>query len=146
MLLLGLPASTEGLPLLEAQLAEIGVLPLTRRLMKSNLELCLPKLDWLRPPEDLTAALIQAFGKELLTGLDLSAGGLPSAFGINTAVQRVALRWDERGADMAVATSVGSVGIGLGQAKPIVFDRPFVFALIHAKTGTLLLQGRVMSP
>lgn len=146
MLLLGLPSSTETLPLLEAQLAEIGVLPLMRRMTRSNLELYLPKLDWLRPPENLKTALIQAFGEGLLTGLDLSAAGLPSTFDIDAAVQRVALRWDEWGADVAVATSIGAVGIGLGQPKPIAFDRPFVFALIHTKTGVPLLQGRVMNP
>jgi serine protease inhibitor len=60
--------------------------------------------------------------------------------------QRVAVRWDEKGADLAAATSVSGVGISLVTVKPIAFDHPFVFAVVERETGLILFQGRVADP
>ena len=93
----------------------------------------------------------------------LEAIGLAPAFGpradfaamsrspirLDQVVHRTALAWDEEGAEAAAATAV----LGVRSAAPLeeppftmTIDRPFLFALRHAPTGTLVLLGLVTDP
>lgn len=145
-LLLGLPVSTQDLPHLEQQLSDPGVPEILARMDFGEHEILLPKIDWLTPSFSLSQALSQLEGGQVLSQLDLSRAGLSGPFNLSSLVQRVAVRWDEKGADLVAATSGAAVGIGLATVKPIALDHPFVFAVVQRQTGLILFQGRVLDP
>lgn len=63
-------------------------------------------------------------------------------------VHRVALSWDEEGAEAAAGTAVvmtKSVSTSVDRFEMNV-DRPFVFVLSHVKTGAVILVGLVNDP
>lgn len=55
---------------------------------------------------------------------------------------------DEEGTEASAATAVAMAGMGRATEPPIAFcvDRPFVFALRHADSGTVLFAGHVGDP
>jgi serine protease inhibitor len=147
VLLVGLPRSTALLPELEHDLESPGVASILAKLEYQNVEVLLPKVDWLTPSLELDGVLLALGFRNMYADLTLGRAGLPSNTVLSRALQRVRVSWDEEGAEFAAASSVsGAVGIGATAAAPLAFDHPFVFALVHNSTGLVLVQGRVMSP
>jgi len=97
-------------------------------------------------------------------GETLPAMGMPDAFDANVAdfsgmdgtrniaisgvVHKAFVAVDEEGTEAAAATAVIAVGTGMMPREPIpvVFDRPFLFAIRDKATGTVLFLGRVLDP
>jgi serine protease inhibitor len=61
-------------------------------------------------------------------------------------VQRTELRLDERGTEAAAATAVITTRSLADNYVKVVFDKPFVFALRHQKSGLILMTGYVGAP
>jgi len=64
-------------------------------------------------------------------------------------IQRVVLRWDEKGAEAAASSAAAEALVSAQldpQAFKMIVDRPFVLALRHVRTGTLILGGLVNDP
>ncbi len=57
------------------------------------------------------------------------------------------IKVDENGTEAAAATAVGMTTTSIpAKPKPLAIDRPFMFFLRHAETGTILFMGRVVDP
>jgi len=147
VLLLGLPRSTTSLPELEAELVNPGVASLLSSMQYSEREVRLPEVDWLTPSTDFNSVLMALGLRKAYAGLSLGRANLPGDCVLSRVLQRVRVRWNEEGAEFAAASSV-VVGESVGAivVKPLAFDHPFAFALVHRSTGMILVQGRVMNP
>jgi len=64
---------------------------------------------------------------------------------IEAVVHQATIAVDEHGTVAAAATGVLESTVGVF-AEPLVVDRPFVFAIRDAATGTILFLGRVLDP
>jgi serpin B len=55
---------------------------------------------------------------------------------------------DEQGTEAAAATAIimSTTSMPISDPIDLVFDRPFMFAIMHEPTGTLLFLGRVVQP
>lgn len=69
---------------------------------------------------------------------------------IGDVIHKAFVAVDEQGTEAAAATAVIMVGTGIAQDPPtpipFVVNRPFLFAIRDAETGTILFIGRVMDP
>jgi serpin B len=104
---------------------------------------------------DVTASLLEplsALGMGPAFGPGADFSGVASSCGrscfISDVTQRARLEVDERGATAAAATRVGiAVSARLvGEPFQMVVDRPFLVAIQHVPTGTLLFAGVVGDP
>ncbi len=69
---------------------------------------------------------------------------------ISAVIHKAFIKVDEEGTEAAAATGVVAFG-GVAIQKrpePKIFkaDHPFVFAIVHQKSGAMLFMGRVASP
>ena len=68
---------------------------------------------------------------------------------VNEITQRVALKWDEQGAEAAAATGA-TLTRQSAEQKPepfqMIVDRPFVFVLRHIKSRAIILAGLISNP
>ena len=56
------------------------------------------------------------------------------------------LHVDEQGTEAAASTAVVMDEVSAGAGRPLVIDRPFLFAIRDVPTGTVLFLGRVADP
>jgi serpin B len=75
----------------------------------------------------------------------------PGAKALGRILQRARADVDEQGTKAAAVTVVTAMAVSAVRADPpqpfhIVFDRPFTWAVEHARTGTILFLGRVHHP
>ena len=62
-------------------------------------------------------------------------------------LQRARVDIDERGTRAAAVTAVTARAVAfVQQSFKITFNRPFIWAVEHAPTGTVLVLGRVLNP
>lgn len=100
--------------------------------------------------DDLEAlGMTDAFDRQLadftrLTPVDLPAGEGPPYVYVSKVKQKTFLKVDERGTEAAAATSVEIVVESA--PLPLVFDRPFLFAIRERLTGTILFLGAIGDP
>lgn len=120
---------------------------------KPGIEVFLPRieLEYERLLNDDLEALgmTDAFDRQLadftrLTPVDLPAGEGPPWVYVSKVKQKTFLKVDERGTEAAAATSVEIVVESA--PLPLVFDRPFLFAIRERLTGTILFLGAIGDP
>jgi len=75
------------------------------------------------------------------------ADGTPERLFLQKALQKTVIEVNEEGAKAAAATgiAVGVTAVPMPQFD-LVVDRPFLFAIVHQPTGTVLFLGIVRSP
>ena len=66
---------------------------------------------------------------------------------VQAVVHKAVIAVDEKGTTAAAATgiSIGTTSVAIID-KVLVVDRPFLFFIVHAPTGAILFQGRVVDP
>lgn len=93
--------------------------------------------------------VLEAFGlkEPFSTAADFSKLA-KSRIKFDQVVHRVALSWDEQGAEAAAGTAIVMTKTAALPADPFEMnvDRPFVFVLRHVKTGAAILVGLVNDP
>ncbi|NDL60083.1 serpin family protein [Phytoactinopolyspora mesophila] len=136
----------------------------------SNVDALLASLDadeWRSAANDLTSSLFEELVLprfelewELVLNDALIELGMGVAFGggadfrpmspigpvLNSVVHKTYIRVDEEGTEAAAVTA--SDMVGSAPVEPMVFrvDRPFVFTISDAETGTILFLGTVVDP
>jgi serpin B len=110
--------------------------------------LLLPRLD-LTAAHDVKA-MLEALGRREMFGDTADFSKLTkSRVKVDQIVQRVALKWDEQGAEAAAGTGAGMTLMSAGrEPEPfqMIVDRPFVFVLRHVKSRAIILTGLVNNP
>ena len=146
-LLVLLPRKADGLPALEKGLTAARLDAVTKKLRSEKVVLTLPKFkvetnyDLVPPLKAL--GMTDAFDREKadLSGMHTS---METLF-ITAVLHKAFCEVDEVGTEAAAATVV-AVGVrSAAPQPPKVFqaDRPFLFAIRHARTGTVLFAGKV---
>jgi serpin B len=136
----------------------------------SNVDALLASLDadeWHSAVDDLTSSMFEEIVLprfelewELVLNDALIELGMGAAFGggsdfrpmspsgpvLDTVVHKTYIRVDEEGTEAAAVTAADMAGSA--PAEPMVFrvDRPFVFTISDAETGTILFLGTVVDP
>lgn len=114
-------------------------------LRAETLELTMPKFE-LRSSRTLAAPLRDlglgpAFGDEG----DFSRMSTAAQLGISDVIHQSFVKVSETGTEAAAATAVIIGTTSIPQTRPVVIDRPFVFAIRDDATGALVFLGRVVS-
>lgn len=114
-------------------------------LRSEELELSLPKFE-LRTNKSLSESLIAlGLGPAFGGGGDFSRMSTEAQLGISDVVHQSFVKVSETGTEAAAATAV-IIGItSVPQTRPVVIDRPFVFAIRDDATGAIVFLGRVVS-
>ncbi len=156
-LLLIVPKKRDGLAQVEAALTP-ETLAACARMERREVVLFLPKFK-LEPPTLDLAGVLQGLGMKQAFDLppgsanfDAMAPRRPDDYlCISKVFHKTFLAVDERGAEAAAATAVAmmrATAIMPEPEKPVEVraDRPFLFALQHARTGVCLFLGRLNDP
>jgi serine protease inhibitor len=133
-----------------ARLGESGLLRLfeSGSDQKRRGDIALPRLQLSTAGE--TSAILDTlgFGEAFGPNADFSRLAT-SPIKLSHVIHRVVLKWDEKGAEAAAGTGLVEALIS-AQPNPRAFkmivDRPFVLALRHVLTGTLIVGGLVNNP
>ncbi|MCG2460167.1 serpin family protein [Flavobacteriaceae bacterium F89] len=65
---------------------------------------------------------------------------------ISLVLQKTYIDVNEKGTEAAAVTAVGMGVTSAGPGKPLVFDRPFLFAITEKETGSICFIGKVGMP
>ncbi|MGD0682754.1 MAG: serpin family protein [Terracidiphilus sp.] len=73
--------------------------------------------------------------------------GRPNLY-IGKAIHKARIEVNEEGSEAAAATSIGMLEMAMERKEKAVFhaDRPFLFIIVHNKTGAILFMGRLSNP
>jgi serpin B len=114
-------------------------------LRSEQLELSLPKFE-LRTNKSLSKSLIDlGLGAAFGTSGDFSRMSTEAQLGISDVVHQSFVKVSETGTEAAAATAVIIGVTSVPQTRPVVIDRPFVFAIRDDATGAIVFLGRVVS-
>lgn len=114
-------------------------------LRSEELELSLPKFE-LRTNTSLSQSLIAlGLGAAFGTRGDFSRMSTEAQLGISDVVHQSFVKVSETGTEAAAATAVIIGVTSVPQTRPVVIDRPFVFAIRDDATGAIVFLGRVVS-
>ncbi|MXW89425.1 MAG: serpin family protein [Acidimicrobiaceae bacterium] len=136
------PHDPAGLTAVEASLDAEALTALPSAAQTGLVDLTMPKWEQTLPPTDLF---------EWLCPQGFCAGALfdgiaPGIF-ISAALHGAKVIVDEKGTEAAAATALSFEESGPPPADlTIVADRPFLWAIVHPPTGTLLFVGRLVDP
>ena len=114
-----------------------------------RVNLQMPKFDFessIEANDPLKALGIQkAFDSE---AADFSNITDPTSLYISDVLHKATITVDEKGTEAAAATAVimGLTSMPMGDPIQLTIDRPFMFAIEHQPTGTMLFMGRVVQP
>lgn len=112
-------------------------------LQPRGLNLYMPKFD-IRTPLDAIPPL-EALGMQAAFGdADFSGISKSMSLFISDVVHEATITVDEKGTEAAAATAV--VMQESSAPEGTVIDRPFMFAIQHQPSGTILFMGRVVEP
>ena len=148
-LLVLLPRKADGLPALEKAMTVAWLDAVTKKLRPEKVNLTLPKFkvetnyDLVPPLKAL--GMTDAFDPKLadLSGMHTSKETLF----ISAVLHKAFCAVDEAGTEAAAATAVviraTSAVVDTRPPKEFKADRPFLFAIRHARTGTVLFAGKV---
>lgn len=114
--------------------------PVNLRLPKFDFETTLNANDVLG-----SMGMVQAFIPDVA---DFSGMTTEDPLYISDVVHKATITVDEQGTEAAAATAIIMATKSMPISDPIelVFDRPFMFAIMHEPTGTILFLGRVVQP
>ncbi|MFN7131490.1 MAG: serpin family protein [Myxococcales bacterium] len=144
MLVLVPPAG--GLAALEASLDAAQLDAYVQALQSETLELSFPRFETRttaslsKPLQDMGLAV--AFG----SGADFTAMSRNGGLAITDVAHQAFVKVNEKGTEAAAATAVVVGETSLPVARPLVVDRPFVFAIRDHATGALVFVGRIVAP
>ena len=68
---------------------------------------------------------------------------------IDQVIHKVVIKIDEEGTEAAAATGVGMSRTAIEERPPafsLIVDRPFLLAVRHEQTGSVLFLGSIASP
>ncbi len=147
-----LPRKANGLGALERRMTAPRLAVLAEKLRQEDVMLYLPRFK-IEAQLPLTDAL-QAMGMKLAFEpgkADFTAMSPQGGLYISAVLHNAFIKVDEEGTEAAAATGVAGVLFGGGGGvapQPIEFkaDHPFVFAIVHRKTDTMLFMGRLTNP
>ena len=143
---IALPRSAGGLAAIEARSYELLIAPLG----VAKLDLYLPRFR-IESRFDVAEALVTLGIRTLFRypGADLSGIDGTDELYVSCVVHQTFVQTDEQGTEAAAATALVALAGGIPRPEPIVemrVDRPFLFWILHAPTGTVLFSGRVVDP
>jgi len=93
-------------------------------------------VDAIPPLQSL--GMLSAFGNADFSGISKSMGLF-----ISDVLHKATITVDEKGTEAAAATMVAMQESVPGE---LVIDRPFLFAIRHEPSGSILFMGRVLQP
>jgi len=120
-----------------------------QQMSSERVNLQMPKFDFessIEANDPLKALGIQkAFDSE---AADFSNITDPTSLYISDVLHKATITVDEKGTEAAAATAVimGLTSMPMGDPIQLTIDRPFMFAIEHQPTGTMLFMGRVVQP
>jgi serpin B len=144
-----LPRAKDGLPAVERALTADAWKAWTAPLQGERVRITLPKwkhtvaVDLGKPMTTLGAGSSFDPRKADFTGI----AEKPPLF-VTSALHQAFIAVDEEGTEAAAATALAPGAAAAPPAEPKVFtaDRPFLYAIVHRPTGTILFLGRVVDP
>lgn len=119
------------------------------KMQYSLINLSMPKFDFessVAAPDPLKAlGMLSAFDPDRA---DFSGISTEQMLYISDVIHKATITVDEEGTEAAAATAVIMALTSAPMDEPIdlVIDRPFMFAIEHQPTGTILFLGRVVNP
>ncbi len=149
-----LPREQNGIEAMITGLHAAKVAETARRLNRRKVQLLLPKftMDYGFTVNDSLKQLgMQAAFTEAADFNGMFDGGTSptGAFYISAVIHKAFVAVDEEGTEAAAATAVMMTQeCFMEREKPVVFraDHPFLFAIMHLPSDTMLFVGRVMKP
>lgn len=143
-----LPKKADGLAGLEKSLSSKNLAAWRQSMTEHEVELSLPKFKF-TSRFDL-ARTLQAMGmKDAFGNADFSGMTSSERVALQDVIHQAFVDVNEEGTEAAAATAV-AVGATMApvQTKKVVFraDHPFLFAIRHNESGTILFLGRVTNP
>jgi serpin B len=143
-MLILLPTKPDGLPALEDTLSAEMLRQCRQNLRTERLDLSLPRIKFEcrydLKDQLMALGMTDAFdgGKADFSGIDGSR-----ELAISFVAHQTLVDIDEQGTEAAAATAVGIARTSIEIEPEVVrVDRPFVFAVIHKSTDTVLFLGR----
>ena len=136
------PHDDDGVESLEASLAAADLTGLPGRATEGLVQLTMPKWEQELPPHDLFAWLCPE-------GLCPGAGfdGIAADLFISDALHGARIVVDEAGTEAAAVTALGFADSAGPEADlTVTADHPFLWAIVHEPTGSLVFLGRVTDP
>lgn len=148
-----LPDANDGLPALEAKLADT-LKALQSKLTEQQVKVSLPRFT-IDPPAPIDLAeqlkamgVVDAFdaGKADFSNIARPKNASDKIF-IGAVFHKAFVKVDEKGTEAAAATAI-AMPRGGPPAKPTEFraDHPFLFAIVDRPSGLILFLGRVTDP
>jgi serpin B len=130
----------------EQALTEPVLSGLVAGLQPEHLELKLPKFET-RSSRQLAEPL-SAAGLEIAfqDGADFSGITASESLAISDVVHQAFVKVNEKGTEAAAATAVVIGTTSMPTTRPVVVDRPFIFAIRDNATGALVFLGRITEP
>ena len=129
-----------GVDMMTAIKEGMQFVPVNLRMPKFDFETAINANDVLQQ-----LGMIEAF---IPDGADFSGITMEDPLYISDVVHKATITVDEQGTEAAAATAVIMATKSMPISDPInlVFDRPFMYAIMHEPTGTILFLGRVVQP
>jgi serpin B len=129
-----------GAEMLSTIMDGMHYVPVNLRMPKFDFETALNANDVLG-----SMGMVQAFIPDVA---DFSGMTTEDPLYISDVVHKATITVDEQGTEAAAATAIIMATKSMPVADPIelVLDRPFMFAIMHEPTGTILFLGRVVQP
>jgi serpin B len=135
-----------GLAALEGSLDAARIEALTAGLAQEHLDLRLPKFE-IRTSAALRPKLTQlGLGVAFSGDADFSPMSTAAGLSVSEVVHQAFVLVNEAGTEAAAATAVIVGRDSAPASRPLVVDRPFVFAIRDHATGALVFVGRVVEP
>lgn len=119
---------------------EMQYLPVRLRMPKFDFETSISANDVLQQ-----LGMIEAF---IPDGADFSGITTEDPLYISDVIHKATITVDEEGTEAAAATAIilATKSMPVNDPIDLVFNRPFIYAIMHQPTGTLLFLGRVVNP
>lgn len=143
-----LPTSRDGLDKLESDLSAQRIKAPGDGMRRQILQVWLPRFK-LENKYDLVETLSALGIKRAFNQADFSGISTAAGLSISDVVHQAFVNTNEEGTEAAAATAVAMRGgVMLPEPGSNIFraDHPFIFAIIHQPTGSILFMGRVSRP
>jgi serpin B len=146
-----LPKKSDGLAAFEKQFSTERRAALTSQLRQQEIKVWLPRFTM--ESEFSMSGTLKAMGMKMAfdpTKADFKGMTSAEQVFISAVIHKAFVKVDEEGTEAAAATGVvmHPTAVQLDPPKPKEFkaDHPFVFEIVHQKTGAALFMGRVAKP